>query len=149
LKYIVHSCCLPACWSFSIHLPLYVPSLQLPHIPSPYTKNPIPGAGVNQSESANNHTLWPLKGGSLNTDFHHPFTYVFINLGLGSNVSNFNITLNQVSLPYNESGNGTLCLPQLLLPSDLGIMDGMNASIQISTVGDQGAALYNVSEKCR
>jgi hypothetical protein len=32
--------------------------------------------------------LWPLTGGSLSVDFHHTFTYVFINLGLGTNATN-------------------------------------------------------------
>jgi hypothetical protein len=88
--------------------------------------------------------LWPLTGGSLNVDFHHPFTYVFINLGVGSNVTNFNISL--TALPLNETGNGTLCLPQLVLPAGLNLQDGTNASIQISTVGPEGTALYNVSK---
>lgn len=111
---------------------------------SPTTNSPNyhAGAGIDQTNSTNNRTLWPLKGGSLNVDFHHPFTYVFINLGVGSNVTNFNISLN--ALPLNETGNGTLCLPQLVLPAGLNLQDGTNASLQISTVGPEGTALYNV-----
>jgi hypothetical protein len=101
------------------------------------------GAGINQSISANNRTLWPLAGGSLELDLHHPWTYIFVNLGLGSNVStNFNITL--FSLPLNETGNGTLCIPQVSIPAGL-VTDGMNASLQVVTSGSSGSALYNVS----
>lgn len=78
-------------------------------------------------------------------DFHHPFTYVWINLGLGNNVSTFNISLN--SMPYNETGNGTLCFPHFPIPQslDLDLADGSNATLQVITVGDSGTALYNVS----
>lgn len=116
----------------------------LTHFPLPELTQELAGIGanVNQTTSANNRTLWPTTGGSLSVDFHHPFTYVFINLGLGSTPSVFNITLN--SEPLNETGNGTLCLPHLQLPAGLDIMDGTNASIQISTVGPEGTALYNV-----
>ncbi len=44
----------------------------------------------------------------------------------------------------NETGNGTLCVDKFTLPSGLGIVDGQTASLQISTVGPTGAALYNV-----
>jgi hypothetical protein len=103
----------------------------------------LSGAGIDQTNSTNNRTLWPITGGSLDIDFHHPFTYVFINLGLGTNATNFNISL--TALPLNETGNGTLCLPQLVMPAGLDLQDGTNASIQISTVGPEGTALYNVS----
>lgn len=100
------------------------------------------GAGVDQTNSTNNRTLWPLDGGSLSIDFHHPWTYVFINLGLGSNATNFNISL--TSQPLNETGSGNLCLPHLKLPAGLDLQDGTNASLQIATVGPEGTALYNV-----
>jgi hypothetical protein len=43
----------------------------------------------------------------------------------------------------NETGNGTLCLPQVTLPIGLA-SDGVNASLQVVTLGDSGVALYNV-----
>jgi hypothetical protein len=100
------------------------------------------GANVNQT-SATNRTVWPLTGGSLNLDLHHQWTYYFINLGLGTEYPTFNITLTQTLL--NETGNGTLCIPHIVLPAGLVISDGQNASIQVVTVGESGSALYNVS----
>jgi hypothetical protein len=103
----------------------------------------MPGANINTTEESNsNRTLWPLDGGSLVIEFHHPWTYVSFNLGLGANTSTFNISLNPMLL--NETGNGTICIPKYTLPADLGISDGMEASLQVITIGDSGTALYNV-----
>lgn len=74
---------------------------------------------------------------------HHKWTYVFVNLGLGDNVTNFNYTLTP-SL-WNETGNGTLCISDLPLPVDLSVADGTHATIQVVTSGQSGSALYNVS----
>lgn len=67
-----------------------------------------------------------------------------MNLGLGTNTSTFNISLND--MPFNETGNGTLCLPHLDIPTDLDlpIEDGTNATLQVVTVGEGGTALYSV-----
>jgi hypothetical protein len=99
------------------------------------------GANVNQTSSTN-RTIWPLTGGSLNLDLHHPWTHVFVNLGLGTDYPTFNISLTQQ--PLNEKGNGTLCLPHLLLPTGVSSVDGQNASIQVVALGQTGSALYNV-----
>lgn len=103
----------------------------------------MPGANINTTEESNsNRTLWPLDGGSLLIHFHHPWTYVSFNLGLGANTSTFSISLNPML--FNETGNGTICIPKYTLPADLGISDGMEASLQVITIGDSGTALYNV-----
>ena len=99
------------------------------------------GGGV--SPNAGNRTDWPVQGGSLSLDLHHPWTYVFVNLGLGDNVTNFNYTLTPSF--WNETGNGTLCVPQLPLPAGLAPADGSKGSIQVVTLGASGSALYNVS----
>lgn len=121
----------------SIHLSMYVSSSS----PSSYQTN-IPGANVNQT-SFTNRTIWPLDGGSLSLDLHHPWTYVFVNLGLGTTTSTFNISLTPNF--YNVTGNGTFCLPKLMLPAGTTVVDGQNASIQVVTSGRSGSALYNVS----
>lgn len=99
------------------------------------------GANVNQTAQTN-RTLWPLTGGSVNADLHHPWTYLFINLGLGTTYPAFNLSLTRQLL--NVTGNGTFCLPQLTLPAGVSVSDGQNASIQVVTVGQSGSALYNV-----
>ena len=100
------------------------------------------GANVNQTAETN-RTLWPLTGGSLALDLHHPWTYVFVNLALGTISASFNISLTQQ--PLNETGNGTLCLPELTLPPGFTPTEGQNASLQVVTLGQTGSALYNVS----
>lgn len=108
-----------------------------------YSQWTYPCAGVPADLPNGNRTDWPLKGGSVKLDLHHDWTYVFINLGLGANVSNFNYTLTPEF--WNTTGKGTLCVPELLLPTNLKVADGDQASIQVITVGDSGAGLYNVS----
>lgn len=108
----------------------------------------VPDIGANVPAGAGNRTDWPLEGGSLKLDLHHPWTYIFVNLGLGDNVTNFNYTLTPEF--WNSTGKGTLCVPDLPLPADLSVSDGTKASIQVVTLGESGSALYNVSDlSCR
>ena len=109
------------------------------HNADPSVENP--GAGV--PAGAGNVTEWPLTGGSLNLDLHHPWTYIYVNLGLGANTTNFNLTL--TPLFWNETGNGTLCIPKLAIPAEFNLTDGTRGSLQVVTSGASGAALYNVS----
>ena len=98
----------------------------------------VPGANVPGDEGPT--TDWPLNGGSLTLDLHHDWTYLFLNLGLGTNVTNFNVSISHT--PWNATGSGTLCIPRL--PLDLGdVEDGTEASLQVVTVGHDGASLYN------
>jgi hypothetical protein len=101
----------------------------------------VAGAGISDT-STTNRTLWPLDGGSLNVTLHDDAAYIFINIGLGVNTTNFNITL--FSQPLNETGAGNLCFPKLVLPPELGIEEGTAASIQFATAGHNGEGLYNV-----
>ncbi|KAK1752648.1 hypothetical protein QBC47DRAFT_389023 [Echria macrotheca] len=94
--------------------------------------------------NSGNRTDWPLSGGSLILELHHPWTYVFVNLGLGANVSNFNYTLTPNF--WNATGNGTLCVPEIKLPAELKVDDGTQASVQVVTVGESGSALYNCAD---
>ncbi|KAH8882548.1 hypothetical protein GQ53DRAFT_753597 [Thozetella sp. PMI_491] len=109
---------------------------------SNYSQWIYPCANVNPG--AGNRTDWPINGGSLVLDLHHPWTYVFVNLGLGDNVTNFNYTLTPSF--WNETGNGTLCVPSLPLPVGLTPADGSHGSIQVVTLGESGAALYNCAD---
>ncbi|TVY35273.1 Uncharacterized protein LSUB1_G005718 [Lachnellula subtilissima] len=102
-----------------------------------------PCANVNQTAKTN-RTTWPLTGGSLSLDLHHPWSYIFVNLGLGTDYPIFNISL--ISPFLNETGNGTLCLPKITLPAGISPADGTNASIQVVTFGETGSALYNCAD---
>ncbi|TFB02789.1 Uncharacterized protein CCMA1212_004993 [Trichoderma ghanense] len=105
----------------------------------------ITGGGV--PYKAGNITNWPLSGGALQLELHHPWTYLFVNLGLGANTTNFNISLTPSLV--NVTGKGTLCIDKLALPSlDAGadIKEGTLASIQVVTSGESGSALYNCAD---
>lgn len=115
--------------------------------PASYSQWNYPCAGVPSNVTGNNVTDWPLDGGSLVLDLHHPWTYLFVNLGVqinpGSTVSNFNMSLSGQTF-WNVTGNGTLCIEKLQLPDGFKPKDGDRASIQVVTT-DSGSALYNVS----
>lgn len=116
-------------------LPLYNEKIR-------FTNNPHKiGGGV--PYKAGNITNWPLEGGSIELELHHPWTYLFINLGLGANTTNFNISLTPDLL--NVTGKGTLCIDKLPVTLD-NIANGTLASIQVVTSGDSGSALYNCAD---
>jgi hypothetical protein len=72
----------------------------------------------------------------------HDEKAVQILLALGDNPgNNFNITLVPT---FRQEGLGEFCLPDIQFPSDLGITDGMNGSLQVVTNGDPNGGLYNV-----
>jgi hypothetical protein len=91
---------------------------------------------------AGNVTDWPLTGGQLVLDLHHAWTYVFVNLGLGENATNFNVSLTPQF--WNVTGKGSLCVEHLPVPID--VQDGTLASLQIVTSGASGSALYNCAD---
>lgn len=96
-----------------------------------------------QEISANNRTKWPTKGGSLLLSDSHPWAMTYVNIGLGNNVTSFNVSLLN---HFNQTSNGTLCIPALSSPDfvDMGVKSGDNASIQVVTINPEGNALYNV-----
>lgn len=105
-----------------------------------YSQWTYPCAGV--AYKTGNVTDWPIGGGSLRLDLHHAWTYVFVNLALGENATNFNVSLTPEF--WNVSGKGTLCVDKLPVPID--VRDGALASLQVVTVGESGSALYNCAD---
>ncbi|TEA20685.1 Uncharacterized protein C8034_v008176 [Colletotrichum sidae] len=107
-----------------------------------YSQWQYPCAGV--PYGTGNTTDWPLDGGSLTLDLHHDWTYIFINLGIesGGNVTTHNITLTPQF--WNATGAGTLCVEKLNLTTPA--REGQKGSIQVVTVGDSGAGLYNCAD---
>lgn len=91
-----------------------------------------------------NRTDWPLTGGSVGVTLGHAYNFMYINLGIEENgqVASFSHSL--TPNPLNTTGDGTLCVSDLKIPSDLNITDGTNASLQIIKVGLSGQAQYNV-----
>ncbi|KAI1128763.1 hypothetical protein F5Y10DRAFT_264796 [Nemania abortiva] len=105
-----------------------------------YSQWDYPCAGV--PYGAGNKTEWPIDGGSVVLDLHHPWEYLYINLGLGENTTNFNISLTPELL--NVTGSGNFCIPALPVPTT--VADGQNATIQFVTGGESGSALYNCAD---
>ncbi|KAI1202874.1 hypothetical protein F5X97DRAFT_286007 [Nemania serpens] len=99
-----------------------------------------PCAGV--PYGAGNKTEWPIEGGSVALDLHHPWTYLYINLGLGEDSTNFNISLTPDLL--NVTGRGDFCFP--VLPVPIPVADGQAATLQFVTNGQSGSALYNCAD---
>ena len=97
--------------------------------------------GGGAEEGLGNRTEWPASGGALSVSLHHPWTYMFVHLGLGHNVTRFNMSL----LPelVNITGTGELCFPNLAIPEP--VQDGTDATIQVVTSDASGEAHYNVS----
>ncbi|EON68181.1 hypothetical protein W97_07330 [Coniosporium apollinis CBS 100218] len=104
-----------------------------------------PCAGVDQTESANNRTQWPLSGGSVRIFGSHPWALTYVNLGVGNNVTSFNITLLD---NFNQTGNGTFCISQLgaAVLEELGVQEGTNATLQVIQTSHSGSALYNCAD---
>lgn len=91
-----------------------------------------------------------MTGGSVKINGSHEYALTYVNLGIGTNVSNFNISLVD---HFNQTGPGVLCLKETgrialeegFKLSNLTMQDGMHASLQIIQIGHTGGALYNVS----
>ncbi|KAM4058664.1 expression library immunization antigen 1 [Hirsutella rhossiliensis] len=107
---------------------------------SEYSQWTYPCAGVDYG--AGNVTDWPLDGGSLKLELHHPWTYVFVNLGVGQNTTNFNVSLTPEF--WNTTGKGTLCIEKVPVPID--VENGTLATLQVVTTSASGSALYNCAD---
>ncbi|PQE21740.1 expression library immunization antigen 1 protein [Rutstroemia sp. NJR-2017a BBW] len=125
----------------SAHFTLNYPYWRGDSFAAPASQWTYPCAGINTTL---NRTLYPSTSFPIALSLHHPWTYIFVNLGLGSNVSNFNISLTPA--PLNETGAGELCLGDFVLPAGITVQDGMNATLQVVTVGESGSALYNCAD---
>ena len=135
------------------------PSIQhsppLPTCSPTYVLTNLPGANINETSSMSNRTQWPVTGGSVSINGSHAHALTYVNLGLGTNVTNFNITLVD---NLNQTGAGEFCLKnagQAALEAGLKAagysgfddkrLDGLPASVQVVQLGHSGSALYNVS----
>ena len=104
-----------------------------------------------------NRTYWPTTGGALAFQpgwfSGHATAYLYVNIGLDTDgpdggPMNFTNSLEkpwQLLGPSNGPYPGTLCLPDVKVPSNLGIKAGDNATIQIVELATHGASLFAVS----
>ncbi|KAI1361204.1 hypothetical protein F5Y08DRAFT_342941 [Xylaria arbuscula] len=131
-----------AAWLVSAHFQLTYPAWRADTLADNTTFDQwsYPCAGV--PYGTENKTEWPLEGASVALDLHHPWVYLYINLGIGENATNFNISLTPDLL--NVTGKGDFCITDLPIPKD--VVDGQNATIQVVTNGQSGSALYNCAD---
>jgi hypothetical protein len=104
-----------------------------------------------------NRTLWPVTGGAIALQpgwFQgHATAFFYMNLGFGTNgpdngppnMSFPMVPVFQIVGPSKNPYPGTICLPQVPLPSGAVVNIGDNATIQVVETAIHGAALYSVS----
>ncbi|KAH7344292.1 hypothetical protein BKA66DRAFT_434350 [Pyrenochaeta sp. MPI-SDFR-AT-0127] len=115
-----------------------------------------PCANVNETTDIANRTLWPPSGGSVVINGSHEHALTSVNLALGSNATNFNISLVEL---FNQTGAGVFCLKEagkanleagFKAAGYSGLNDsrieGLQASIQVIQLGHSGSALYNCAD---
>ncbi|KAF2804676.1 uncharacterized protein BDZ99DRAFT_397594 [Mytilinidion resinicola] len=113
----------------------------------------FPCANVSETTDINNRTAWSHEGGSLRLHAGHHWALTYVNLGIGTNVSAFNISLVD---HFNQTGNGTFCLKETGKANlaaglaaaglDASSAEGLEASLQIIQISTTGAALYNCAD---
>lgn len=93
---------------------------------------------------ASERTLVSTTSLTVSLEMGHDQKAVQFLLGLGDNPgSNFNLTL----LPtFRQEGLGEFCLQDIPLPTDIGIRDGVNATLQVVTNGDPNGGLYTCAD---
>ena len=96
-----------------------------------------------QNDVSKTRTVWPV-GGPIQLDMGHVTTNVQVLIGMGDDPGD---AFNTILVPtFHETGPNSFCLGSVTFPSGLNVTDGMNATIQVVTNGDDGpGGLYNVS----
>ncbi|KAF2742811.1 hypothetical protein M011DRAFT_374038, partial [Sporormia fimetaria CBS 119925] len=99
-----------------------------------------------------NRTAWPM-GGSIRMDVTHEWAFTYVNLGLGTNVTSFNISLIE---GFNQTGNGTFCVKEAgkanlaaaleKMGRTMESLEGQPASLQIIQLSTRGSSLYNCAD---
>ncbi|KAL2109758.1 hypothetical protein VUR80DRAFT_2053 [Thermomyces stellatus] len=114
-----------------------------------------PCGGLSLSQ---NRTYWPTTGGAIAFQpgwfSGHATAFLYVNIGLDSdgpdggplNFSNNLQAAWQLLGPSNGPYPGTLCLPEVKVPSNLGVKAGDNATIQIVELATHGASLFACSD---
>lgn len=98
-----------------------------------------PCGGYTQTQ---NRTNVSLTGFPVSVELGHTESLFQVILAIGTEAGD---NFDTVILPtIQEFGPGDFCLPNVIIPADLNITDGTNASIQVITNAHSGGGLYNV-----
>ncbi|KAF2734403.1 hypothetical protein EJ04DRAFT_512519 [Polyplosphaeria fusca] len=113
----------------------------------------FPCAGVPETNDTSNRTQWTSTGGSIRIHASHPWALTYVNLGLGTNVSSFNISLVN---KFNQTGNGTFCLKEAGKEAlaaglakaglDANSVSGQQGTLQVIQISSTGASLFNCAD---
>ncbi|KAL1296909.1 hypothetical protein AAFC00_004520 [Neodothiora populina] len=114
----------------------------------------IVGGGMPQST---NRSLWPVSGGAVAFQpgwFQgHSKALIYVNIGIDPpggvgppNMSHPVVPPFEIVGPDNEAYNGTICLPQVPLPTNVTFNIGDNVTIQVIETAQHGAAIYNCAD---
>ncbi|KAJ4333784.1 hypothetical protein N0V87_007352 [Didymella glomerata] len=95
--------------SATAHYKLLAPAWRGDSFEEPASQYIFPCANVNETTDIANRTQWPLTGGSVSINGSHSSAITYVNLGLGTNVTNFNISLVE---NLNQTAAGVLCLKE-------------------------------------
>ncbi|ETS81674.1 hypothetical protein PFICI_06676 [Pestalotiopsis fici W106-1] len=102
-----------------------------------------------------NRTYWPTTGGAISFQpgwFQgHATAFLYVNLGIGTdgpeggpgNMSLPMVSPFQILGPTKNPYPGTVCLPQVPLPTNLTVNPGDNATIQVVELAQHGASLFS------
>ncbi|KAF1354016.1 hypothetical protein BDV97DRAFT_347919 [Delphinella strobiligena] len=104
--------------------------------------------------TSTNRTLWPVTGGAIAIQpgwFQgHSSAQFYINIGINGpgdisppNMSHPVVKNFGIVGPDNEEYNGSFCLPQVPLVTNVTFNIGDNITIQVIEVAQHGAAIYN------
>lgn len=101
--------------------------------------------------TSTNRTKWPVKGGAIAFQpgwFQgHGTAFIYVNLGLGEVPQNLSLAMVppfQLVGPSRDPYPGSMCLPQVPIPTNVTVKVGDLATIQVIETALHGAALYNV-----
>lgn len=138
------------------HFRLLQPTWRGSSFEEPASQWIYPCANVNETTNPSNRTLWPTTGGSLIINGSHVHALTSVNLALGSNATNFNISLVEM---FNQTGAGVFCLKETgranleegfkaagYSGADDERIEGLMASVQVIQLGHSGSALYNCAD---
>ena len=114
----------------------------------------LSGGGIG---TTTNRTYWPTTGGAIAFQpgwFQgHQTAFLYVNLGFGTdgpdngpmNMSNPMVAPFQLLGPSKNPYPGTICLPQVPLPTGAVVKAGDLATIQVVELAAHGASLFSVS----
>ncbi|CAD6502739.1 BgTH12-05329 [Blumeria graminis f. sp. triticale] len=97
-----------------------------------------------QNDISEIRTPYPLSNGVIALKMGHIKSRVQVTIALDSDPTTaFNTVLRPT---FQETGLGKFCMTGISIPTSLNVQEGMNATIQVLTSGDDDGGLYNCAD---